>query len=106
MGGGLTVAKAAKLLPGRGDGGPSPATVWRYATRGLAGPDGRRVKLEMVRVGGANYPSREAVARFVAALQAPPEPDDTQADEVRPAASPARLCELEAVEVGLAARGL
>jgi hypothetical protein len=45
---------------------PSPATLWRWTTKGIrVGPS--RVKLEAVRVGRQLYASPEAVARFIEA---------------------------------------
>jgi hypothetical protein len=42
--------------------------VLRWITQGSKAPDGRRVRLEAVRVGGRWITSKEALARFVAAL--------------------------------------
>ena len=48
------------------DGNPaSPVTLWRWATHGC-GPT--KIKLETVRIGGRTCTSREAVQRFIAAL--------------------------------------
>lgn len=62
----LTLSQAAKTLPHRRGGRPThPSTLFRWATDGLRG-----VKLEVVQVGGTKCTSREALARFFAALGA------------------------------------
>jgi hypothetical protein len=48
-------------------------SAYRWILRGVPGPDGRRVKLEAVRVGRAWLTSREALQRFSDALT--PQPD-------------------------------
>lgn len=74
-GDGLSPAAAGRLFPGhRGGKSVDPSTVFRWITGGTAAPDGRRVKLEAVRVGGRWITSRGAVARFVAALTAAADP--------------------------------
>lgn len=55
----VTAAEATKIFPTR----PSPATVWRWMTRGTRG-----LHLESVVVGGQRYTSREAIARFLERL--------------------------------------
>jgi hypothetical protein len=47
----------------------------RWLTRGVRGPDGSRVYLQGVRVGGRWVTSVEALARFSAALSALPDSD-------------------------------
>jgi hypothetical protein len=44
------------------------STVYRWVLRGVPGPDGRRIKLEATRLGRAWVTSRQALARFAAAL--------------------------------------
>lgn len=44
-------------------------TLWRWAKKGLNGPDGQKVHLEIVRVGGTNCTSIEALQRFFDRLQ-------------------------------------
>jgi len=54
------LAKASNLwVPTR----PHVATIWRWATRGIRG-----VKLDIVRIGGSTCTSREAVGRFLSAI--------------------------------------
>lgn len=57
----LTVAEAAKTLPGR----PHVATVWRWIYKGCRG-----VKLATICVGGRRFTSKEALERFVEASTA------------------------------------
>ena len=59
---------ARRLPPGRGGRPVSFSCVLRWITDGVAGPDGRRVKLEGVRVGGRWLTSQEALARFAERL--------------------------------------
>jgi hypothetical protein len=56
----LTLADAAKRLPGR----PCLATVWRWATHGILGRDGTRVRLRAVRLGRRTYVSPDALLAF------------------------------------------
>lgn len=52
---GLTLAQAAKLLPGN----PNPSTLWRWCRQGVGG-----VRLEYRRVGRQIITSRDALQRF------------------------------------------
>ena len=69
---------------------PSPATLWRWALRGVRGR-----RLETVMVGGRRYSSREAFQRFIVGLNEtlaaePPASDlraKQKADAARHAAS-------------------
>ena len=47
----------------------TPSTGVRWGLRGVVGPDGQRVRLEIVRVGNRIYTSSQAVARFLERLQ-------------------------------------
>ena len=58
----MTLAAAARTLPGRTGRGLHAATVWRWSLRGVRG-----VCLETVMIGGIRYTSREALERFIAA---------------------------------------
>jgi hypothetical protein len=60
----LTITDAAKLFPGRSGETVTRQTVHRWGKLGTL-VNGRRVKLEMRRVGAAWWTSREAVQRFV-----------------------------------------
>lgn len=59
----LTLAEAARTLPGRRGRPVSQAAVYRWCVRGVRG-----VKLESVRVGGQLFTTAEALARFLEAL--------------------------------------
>src|SRR5262245_38913077 len=75
---------ARRLPPGRGGKRPSFSCVLRWLTHGVPGPDGERVKLEGVRVGGRWLTSEEALARWAERLtprldgEAPPTPRSAQ----------------------------
>jgi hypothetical protein len=58
-------ATARKLVPHRGQG-VAPSTLWRWHRQGVRTPDGRRVHLELARVGGKWLVSAAALARFIA----------------------------------------
>ena len=64
-------AEAARRLPALRGGKPvHPATVWRWATRGVRGRDGTVVRLQMIKLGGTCCTSDAALARFFRALSA------------------------------------
>ncbi len=78
----LPFGQAARRLPSlRGatatGKGVHPVTLWRWAKKGLNGPDGQKVRLEIVRVGGTNCTSIEALQRFFARLQGEKVPPTT-----------------------------
>ncbi len=83
----LSVAEAAKILPGR----PNVATVWRWISRGCKG-----IRLEVFRSGGRTYTSRQALERFSARLSG-------QAESPAPTARAKRVA---AAEAELAAAGI
>ena len=58
----ITLNEARELFPGR----PHLATVFRWTLNGYAGN-----KLESIRVGHKHFTSREAVQRFIAAMNTP-----------------------------------
>src|SRR5262249_48612653 len=63
----LTLGAAArKLVPHRGKC-VAPSTLCRWHRQGVRTPDGRRVHLELARVGGKWLVSAAALARFIAA---------------------------------------
>src|SRR5262245_35860784 len=71
----LGLAQAARVIPpGRGGVPTHPATLARWILAGAAAPDGRRVRLEAVRLGGRWVTSEEALARFAQALTAGVDP--------------------------------
>ena len=62
----MTLAQAARLRPLGRNGRPQHiSTVYRHAHRGIRG-----VRLEVVRLGGSLYTSRQAVQRFAERLTA------------------------------------
>jgi hypothetical protein len=58
----VLLSKAGRLLSTN----PSPATMWRWALKGVDG-----VKLETFKIGGRRYTTAEALDRFVARLNGP-----------------------------------
>jgi hypothetical protein len=63
----LTLSQAArKLVPHRGSG-VAPSTIWRWHRIGVIAPDGRRIHLQLARVGAKWMTSAAALARFIAA---------------------------------------
>jgi hypothetical protein len=88
----LSLSCAARRLPRlRNDRPVSPATLWRWAARGV-----RDVRLETIKIGGATCTSVEALQRFIAALNGRPSPT-TKANRVK---------HDEAVERELSTRGI
>jgi hypothetical protein len=78
----LSLAQAARRLPpGRGERPVSLGCVLRWVLEGAPGPDGQRVRLEAVRVGGRWITSVEALARFAERLT--PRLDDAPAPAPR-----------------------
>ncbi len=66
---GLNLATVAKQLPGNSESGHvNPSTAWRWAKTGCRLPDGRRVFLEVVKIGSRWLTSKQAVDRFIVAL--------------------------------------
>jgi Protein of unknown function (DUF1580) len=57
----LRIAEAAPIAR------TSFCSLWRWIMRGVPGPDGVRIRLEAIRVGGKWLTSREALERFAAA---------------------------------------
>lgn len=65
----ISLGQAAKKFPGsRGADRLHPATISRWIVRGVVAPDGRRVRLEALRVGHRWLTSSGALARFADAL--------------------------------------
>jgi len=64
----IPLRQVAAMRPAGRKGRPlHVATVYRWATRGIRG-----VRLEVIRLGGSLYSSREAVQRFADRLSAAP----------------------------------
>jgi uncharacterized protein DUF1580 len=55
----MTLAAAARTLPGRKGRGINPSTLWRWHVRGIRGQ-----RLETLMVGGTRYTSAQAIQRF------------------------------------------
>ena len=65
----LPFSAAARRIPSIRAGRPvSPATLWRWSAVGCLARDGKRVKLETIRIGGSTCTSLEALQRFFARL--------------------------------------
>lgn len=94
----LTFSDAAKLIPGR-YGEPTRQSLRRWAAVGIL-VNGQRVKLEARRVGGTWWTSKEAVARFIDAMN----PDNVPPEPIRSPAANTRAA--QAAGKKLAARGL
>ena len=61
----VSMAQAARRLPPfRSDRPVSPTTIWRWLTVGVRLPDGTKLKLEGLRLGGRWVTSVEALTRF------------------------------------------
>jgi hypothetical protein len=66
-GSGLSLSQAARRFPPFREGKPcAPSTIFRWITAGVRLPDGRRVRLEAVRLGGRWLTSTQAIERFIA----------------------------------------
>jgi hypothetical protein len=95
----LTLMQASRILPtGRNGSRPHLSTLIRWIIEGVRLADGRRVRMEAVRLGGKWITSREALQRFTAALtpvlsDTPPPPPRTPGKRQR--ASERAACELE-----------
>lgn len=57
----LSLADAARHLH------VDPATIWRWQRRGVRTPAGGRVVLDVLKIGGKLFTSREAIVRFAEA---------------------------------------
>ena len=69
----ISLSQAATRFPGhRGAERLHPATMTRWILKGVRSVDGRRVKLEAVRLGCRWLTSEPALQRFADALSAPP----------------------------------
>jgi hypothetical protein len=59
---------ARRLPPGRRQRPVSFSCVLRWIVRGIPGPDGHRVRLQGIRLGGRWLTSQEALVRFAKSL--------------------------------------
>jgi hypothetical protein len=70
----ISLSQAAARFPGhRGAKRLHPATLTRWILKGVRAVDGRRVKLEAIRVGCRWLTSEPALQRFADALGNPPD---------------------------------
>jgi hypothetical protein len=61
----ISLSQAARRLPSfRNDRPVSPATIWRWDSEGVRLPNGTRLRLEAVRLGGRWITSVESLTRF------------------------------------------
>ena len=82
------------LIPPRPDGrAVNPSTMFRWIKHGLAGPDGERIRLDVVYVGCRPYVTPEAVERFFARV--------TKARTAQPHTQAATANDSELTEAGL-----
>src|SRR5262245_56351012 len=66
-GAGLSLSQAARRFPPFRENKPvAPSTVFRWIASGVRLPDGSRVRLEAVRLGGRWLTSSPAIERFIA----------------------------------------
>jgi hypothetical protein len=64
---GRSLSQAARLFPSYRMARPvAPSTVYRWIADGVQAPDGSRVRLEAVRLGGRWLTSTQAIERFIA----------------------------------------
>ena len=80
----ILLSRAGRLLSTR----PSPATLWRWAQRGIDG-----VKLRTYKIGGRRYTTAADLEHFVASLSAPRSGDmplPTTGDQERKAVAAVR----------------
>jgi hypothetical protein len=70
----VLLSKAGRLLSTN----PSPATMWRWALKGVDG-----VKLHTTKIGGRRYTTAEALDLFVARLNGPRSANDPQVSSPR-----------------------
>jgi hypothetical protein len=99
----IPLAVAARLVPPARSGKRTHlSTLLRWILAGAMAPDGTRVRLEAVRLGGRWMTSREAIQRFAASLT--PHIGDETTPPRRSEATRSRASERAAAE--LARRGV
>ena len=96
----ISLSQAVARYPGhRGAKRLHPATLTRWILNGVKAVDGRRVKLEAIRLGCRWLTSEAALQRFADALSAPP------ADSAPTRSPSARQAESERADDDLRAMG-
>lgn len=63
-----TLGPLSQIIPQVIDGNKNPATYWRWATKGIAGLDGKRIRLQVWYAGREPRTTIAAVLRFIAAV--------------------------------------
>ncbi len=63
-----TLGPLNKIISKVINGKKNPTTYWRWATKGIAGPDGTRIRLEIWYTGRQPSTTIAAVHRFIAAV--------------------------------------
>jgi len=96
----ISLVQAAIKFPGhRGADRLHPATLTRWIQTGVRALDGRRVKLEAVRVGCRWLTSEPALRRFSEALQSMPADSPLRSPTTRQKASTRAAAELKRMGV-------
>ncbi len=99
----IGLSAAARLFGTFRGGQPtSPATLFRWCIQGVKLPDGRRVRLEHIRIGTRLMTSRAACIRFLEAQQSDPTDSASTPPRVSP---PKQRCRAEAAGRKLVERG-
>jgi hypothetical protein len=96
----VPLAAAAKWVPpGRNAKRTHLSTLLRWILDGATAPDGSRVRLEAVRLGGRWMTTREALSRFATALTPRLDTVDMKSPQVRTATSRQRASDRAAAEL-------
>jgi hypothetical protein len=102
----IPLSKVSKRFPHLGrDGGAGGgkrlcfSTVWRWVSKGVKGPGGRRVKLEALRLGGQLVTTEQALQRFAENLTPPAEGEPPPAATPRSAGKRRRAAERAGAEL-------
>lgn len=82
---GMSYAQAATFVPRRNGKRVHASTVMRWGNDGVIGPDGERIRLETLRVGGRRLVTLAALEKFLSKLNAdsPADDDESEADIAR-----------------------
>src|SRR6516165_5983250 len=72
----ISFSRAAKLIPPFRGAHTAPSTIYRWCIDGCRLPDGSKLRLESMRVGGRTCTSEEALRRFLVALTAAHQPGE------------------------------
>ncbi len=94
----------ARALLGTGGKPCNFTTAWRAVTQGHLLPDGTKLRLEAVRIGGQWVTSKQAIERYVVAMTEAW--TDQHNDSPMIATRQQKLCRLATAEAELAVRGI